>query len=307
MGQAKARGGRSDRVAQAVERVNAANGQTTTLLLLDRNVVSVIKDAVADKEQKGEKEQRMLEFLREIDTSQHAVSPLPSLIEGEHGREDSSSEKTAQLEKETDAVARFFQFARTDSAYLNGVKDTFAEVFSGFLEGNSNARATFREKATPLVIQAVAVDRRRGIEDQLVGIAVSVGLERTDGIVVLFIACLYGNRHSRDVLKLSKPEKWFNVLNDLYLIPRIGLVKSVARALPIPLKVRLLTLDGGLEQVLRNVRIVEGNVTSDGEVRMQLRYLPPLFTDLSEGDAIEVLNRLNSPNGYGRACDSAHD
>jgi hypothetical protein len=85
--------------------MNATNVQTDTLFLLDRNVVSVLKIAIAGNEQKGEKEQRMLDFLRGVDSPQYAISPLPSLMEGEHGREDNVTEKTKQVEKETEAVA----------------------------------------------------------------------------------------------------------------------------------------------------------------------------------------------------------
>ncbi|MGD6771332.1 hypothetical protein VQ049_13470, partial [Staphylococcus arlettae] len=86
-------------------------------------------------------------------------------------------------------------------------------------------------------------------ENKLAELAISDGLETTDSIVVLFVACLYGNLDARKVLKPTKPDSTYNVLSDVHLSPRIALVKSVARELPIQLKVRFLTLDGGLEQV----------------------------------------------------------
>ncbi|SPA02785.1 hypothetical protein CBM2626_B30103 [Cupriavidus taiwanensis] len=283
--------------------MNSTNVQTDTLFLLDRNVLSVIKVAIAGKEQKGEKEQRMLDFLRGIDVPQYAISPLPSLMEGEHGREDNVTEKTKQLEKETEAVSRFFRYARTDSAYLNSAKDMFARIFAGLREADWDARAAFRMKAVPLIIDPVAPVARKAVEDKFSELAISGGLERTDGIVVLFLACLYGNPDARKVLKPSKPYATYNVLSDVHLIPRIALVKSVARELPIQLKVRFLTLDGGLEQVLNNVRIVLPEVTGDGKLQMQVKYLPPLFTDLSEDDAIDLLNRLNNPAQPSKAAD----
>jgi len=275
--------------------MNSASIQTDTLFLLDRNVVSVIKVAIAGKEQKGNKEQRMLDFLRGIDMPQYAISPLPSLMEGEHGREDNVTEKTMQLEKETEAVSRFFRSARTDSEYLKSAKDMFAQLFAGLREADWDARAAFRTKAAPLIIEPVAPAARRAVEDKFAELAISGGLKRTDGIVVLFVACLYGNLDARKVLKPTKPDSTYNVLSDVHLIPRIALVKSVARELPIQLKVRFLTLDGGLEQVLDNIRIVFPEITDDGELQTQVKYLPPLFTELGEDDAIDLLNRLNTP------------
>jgi len=275
--------------------MDSTNVQTDTLFLLDRNVVSVIKVAIAGNEQKGEKEQRMLDFLRGIDSPQYAISPLPSLMEGEHGREDNLIEKTKQVEKETEAVARFFRSARTDSEYLNSAKDMFAQIFAGLREADWDARAAFRTEAAPLIIDSVAPAARRAVEDKLAELAISGGLDRTDGIVALVVACLYGNQDARKVLKPTKPDATYNVLSDVHLIPRIALVKAVARELPIQLKVRFLTLDGGLEQVLDNVRIVLPEVTDNGELQMQVKYLPALFTELGEDDAIDLLNRLNTP------------
>lgn len=273
--------------------MNSNNVQTDTLFLLDRNVVSVIKVAVAGQEQKGKKERNMFGFLRKIDAPQYAISPILSLMEGEHGREDNEAEKIKQLEKETEVVASFFRSARTDSTYLKSAKDIFAQIFSGFLEVDWNARAAFRAKAAPLIIDKVAPTARRTVEKRLVELAASEGLDRTDGMLVLFVACLYGNQDARNMLKLTKPDATYNVLSDVHLIPRVALIKSVARDLPIQLKVRFLTLDGGLEQVLDNVRIVQPKVSDDGELQMQVKYLPPLFTDLSGSDAIELLNRLS--------------
>ncbi|WP_116603024.1 hypothetical protein [Cupriavidus alkaliphilus] len=283
--------------------MNSINVQTDTLFLLDRNVLSVIKVAIDGNEQKGEKEQRMLDFLRRIDVPQYAISPLPSLMEGEHRREDNVTEKAQQLEKEAEAVSRFFRAARTDSEYLKSARDIFARIFAGLREVDWDARAAFRTKAVPLIIDPVAPAARRAVEDTFAELAISGGLERTDGIVVMFVACLYGNRDARKVLKPTKPDATYNVLSDIHLIPRIALIKSVARELPIQLKVRFLTLDGGLEQVLENVRIVQPEVTGDGKLQMQVRYLPQLFTELSEDDAIDLLNRLNTPAQPGKPAD----
>ncbi|MCE4548042.1 MULTISPECIES: hypothetical protein [unclassified Caballeronia] len=283
--------------------MNSTNIQTDTLFLLDRNVVSVIKVAIAGNEQKGEKEQRMLDFLREIDAPQYAISPLPSLMEGEHGREDNLAEKAKQLEKETEAVARFFRSARTDSEYLKSAKDMFAQIFTGLREADWDARAAFRTQAAPLLIDPVAPAARRAVEDKLAELAISGGLEKTDGIVVLFVACLYGNLDARKVLKPTKPDATYNVLSDVHLIPRIALVKAVARDLPIQLKVRFLSLDRGLEQVLDNVRVVLAEVTGDGELQTQVKYLPPLFPELVEDEAIDLLSRLNTPAQSSKAAD----
>ena len=62
--------------------------------------MDVIKIAVSGKNQKGAPQEEMLAKLRQWDTPAYAFSPLLSLIEGEHGREDSAAEKAAGQMKE---------------------------------------------------------------------------------------------------------------------------------------------------------------------------------------------------------------
>lgn len=270
-----------------------ADRETETLFLLDRNVISVIKDANAGKEQKGEKQHDMLEYLRSIDAPQYAVSPLLSLIEGEHGREDTYIEKSRQLRKETGELASFFDCVSTDSDVLSNLNDTFAHMFTGLREGNADARALFRKDASPLVIHPVARNRRGAIEAQLLELAASYFLQTTDAIVVLFLACLYGSAHARKVLKPSRPTETYNVLSDIHLIPWVGLIKAEASRASSHLNVQVLTLDGGLDQVINSIEFVNVVVLGDWDFRMDLRYLPSLFPDLSPNGAIELVLRLN--------------
>jgi hypothetical protein len=47
-----------------------------------------------------------------------------------------------------------------------------------------------------------------------------------------------------------------------------------------------------LEMVLSCVQIATSDVPDLGELQMELRYLPKLFSDLSYDDAIELLHRV---------------
>ncbi|MBR8058927.1 hypothetical protein [Burkholderia dolosa] len=102
--------------------MNSPAVQTEAIFLLDRNVVSLIKDAVAGKTQTDAKKQAYLEWLRTLDVPAHSISPLLSIMEGEKGYEDSIREKAASLEKETHAVGLFFECASTDAAHLLGFR-----------------------------------------------------------------------------------------------------------------------------------------------------------------------------------------
>lgn len=269
---------------------------TETVLLLDRNAVALIKDAVAGKPQTDEKKRAALDALRALDVPEHSISPLLSIIEGERGREDTADEKAGCLEKETDVAGQFFRQANTDAAHLNGLKQVAAELFAGMKESLWNERANFLMKAAPLVVQKVPENKRQGVEGKLVQLANACGLAPNDGIVILFLACLYGSDAARKVIKPTRPNA-YNVLSDLHVIPRLGMVKAVAGMLPRPVKVRFWTLDEGLFGVLSHVDIVESRFAADGELQMEVRYNPTLFPDLITGAddtsaAIAMLQRI---------------
>ncbi len=234
----------------------------------------------------------MLAHLKEIDAPQNAISPIMSLMEGEKGRPDSPTEKDEQVEKETDVVSRFFKRARTDSSHLINNKEIFIKIFSGYREGSSDARAAFREKAIEVVFNKVPSNKRRSAENLLFRTAEFCGLNKNDVIVVMFIACLYENDDARDILKLKDLHKIHNVLSDIYLIPRIGLVKWVAESQNMRIKIKLLTLDEGLEKVLSNVKVSWRLDRGQSEPDLFVEYLPELFTALPENDARALLGRL---------------
>jgi hypothetical protein len=215
-----------------------------TVFLLERNVVVLTKDTVVDGKQRDTKKQAYLNWLRTLDRLENGFSPLLSIMEGEKGRCDSAVEKAACLEKETDAVGRFFTQASTDAGHLHAFADEVAAMLSDVQESQWDDRAAFFTSAAPLVVQKVAQRERRGVEDALVRLASESGLSTDDAIVMLLLACLYGNDAACRVLKPASQDA-YNVLSELHVISCVGLIKAVAQQSPAPVRVRFLTLDEG--------------------------------------------------------------
>jgi hypothetical protein len=261
---------RENHDAQKRPHMNTHN-QTETLVLLDRNVVSVVKYANAGKRQKGAKEQAMLERLRAIDKPFHSVTPLLSLIEGEHGHKPSAEELMAGLTKETRALDAFFELATTDSRLLTEMASVFVETFTDMQEVREDGRAQLLARGAFLVVQKIAPAKRRAVEEKLRDIAEDLRLDRGDAALMLLMACLYGNDLARDVIKpsqlIKKPsgaDKAYNVLSDIHRIPLLESIRIQARKSPIPLDVQFWTLDEGLDHVLKNVAVAASGIGARG-------------------------------------------
>jgi hypothetical protein len=166
-----------------------------------------------------------------------------------------------------------------------------AQIFTSSQESQWDERADFLVKAAPYVVQKVAARKRRGVENELVRLALETGLTANDAIVILFLACLYGNNAARKVIKPNEPNT-YNVLSDVHAISRVGMVKAAARHLAWPIKVRFHTLDEGLRDVLQHVSIIHPGFTSAGGLAMQIRYGLRLFPELAARDSIALLQRL---------------
>ncbi|MFL9951127.1 hypothetical protein PQR68_34575 [Paraburkholderia agricolaris] len=263
---------------------------TPTVFLLDRNVVALIKDAAVEGRQRDAKKQAYLDWLRTLDLSENGFSPLLSIMEGEKGHADSAAEKAACLETEADAVGRFFTRASTDAAHLRLFAAGVAAMLSGLQESQWDERSAFFTSAATLVVQKVAQRKRRSVEDELVRLAAESGLATDDAIVMLLLACLYGSDAARRVLKPARPNA-YNVLSDLHVISRVGLIKAIAQQSPVPVRVRFLTLDEGLFGILDHIGIVRPRLTATGGWAMQIRYSPALFPLLSAADSIALMRR----------------
>ncbi|WP_434526406.1 hypothetical protein [Photorhabdus asymbiotica] len=263
------------------------------MYLLDRNVVNLIKNVVAGKELTDKRKLYYVQFLRRIDTPMSYISPLLSIIEGECERENSAEEKAACQEKESEALRQFFSVANIDSDQLDASRDDCAACFTTYREGQWGAREVFFRQAVQFIATKVSKNKRSAIEQNLICAARSAGLSANDSLLILCLACLHGNDDARKVINPHCPNA-YNVLNDLHVISRIGLIKAIAKQSGIPMITRFITMDQGLERVLSNVRIVETDLRDVHSVQMKLRYLPELFPELDHARYCALMTKLTS-------------
>jgi hypothetical protein len=261
------------------------------LFLLDRNAVSCIKDANDGKETTDEKKRALLERLRGMDQTGLVVSPLLSIIEGEKGRVDTAEEKAACLIKEAGAVAQFFKNARVDSSFLLDNVGRASEIFAGPIEELWDLREQFLKFAFPLLGGGVRKEERADVEAHLIAEARRIGLEAIDPSLMLCLAALYGVGAARELLKPTKA-KFYNALSDLHIISRLGLLLAIARKRQAMLSIEVVTLDAGLDGVLKGLELVGQSIRDDGYIQHQVRYSVSLFDQLSEDEALDLMDRV---------------
>jgi hypothetical protein len=266
---------------------------TPFLHLLDRNAVALIKDSNAGKIQTDKKKIDFLRRLRQLDSERDYVSPLLSIMEGEHSRKDTAEEKVACQRKESGAVRRFFKLANTDSDFLDANGNVLGQVFTEYREGGWIAREAFLRAAAPLISSAVKKNERKTIEDQLIAMALEAGLTQLDPLLVICLACLYGSEDARKLIKPSNLNT-YNVLSDLHVLSRVALVQSVAGDHGAALRVRVVSRDSGLMGVLSHIELVDCKLRAEGELQLTLRYGEGLFPALSNDHYLNLLDKLIS-------------
>ena len=264
------------------------------LYLLDRNAISLIKETNAGKVQTERKKIKFLSDLRSLDRAGSYFSAILSIIEGEHGKEDTAEEKAACQRKESESLRQFFKIARLDSDYLDSTSSTFAHIFTEHREAGWERRGLFCTAAAPLITHPVKREKRRGLESRLIAIAKDFKLEATEPTVVLALACVYGSEDARRVIKPAKFNA-YNVLSDLQILSRINMIASIGTDWNCSLQFTFLSMDSGLNGVLKHIKVLERNMT-EGTLNLRFQYSGGLFPGLTQAEHIDLLHRLIDAN-----------
>jgi len=259
------------------------------IYLLDRNVVSIIKDSNSEKPQKGKK----LELLNKIrfrDDKRSIFSPLLSILEGQHGRRETKEEINATIEKESKHIKTFFKHAIIDSDFLIKNNELISDLISKEREIKSDEYMSFLGYASRLIYQPLSEDTRKATLADLIKHANSLGIPLGHPVFMCCVATIFGSQEARKVVK-PKKEKYdaHNALSDIILISRINNIKLLKRNNEIILK--FITLDHSLEKFISMVSVIEITPSSDGCFQ-RLSYNRKLFPCLGESEYQNLMKQL---------------
>lgn len=261
-----------------------------TMYFLDINAMDVIKK-LANNRHLDSRKVALLARLRDVDRPGNKVSCLLALMEKVNDRRGALSDHQLRAEIENDvALTRsFFADAKP------GDPDTFhLDYFDGvrglLVEQDEPSYLTFLKAVNDHHRLASIVSPRKRFDKtkEVVATADALGIIRVHPLVVLCLACIYGNRDARKVMKFkADPQNYEteNVLADVMTIGRflghqIELEEMGACGKSSVRRVEYVTDDAGLAAVLRCYRGSSISYTNLG-TRQQIRTTGRMeFADL---------------------------
>lgn len=195
-----------------------------TVYQLDRNVVIEVEHAL------GSKGTPFLERLRAIDIPGNVVSPLLSVTEG-HVKEKRDVESfQASLDRETAALDRFFQHARTDTTSLREVANLGA-AFVAEVRATQDVDIGFIKQVQKNFHQLTAQDQARAEYAKAKELIASSERPLSDKLSLACIATALGSKAARGVMKPRKEpddSHAFNALADLEKLSLLNYMRALS-------------------------------------------------------------------------------
>lgn len=262
-----------------------------TICLLDRNIISDIKDFMRTGSAKN------ISLAKEQDKPYNIISTLSSTLEGSKGNLQTLSEFDETTEEETRLISLFYKRARVDSSFLktntlNSYTTLYQDLKSRlelFSPVISLVQSSFGLHNTP------SKARARELEDTLVEFAHLNKIPLTGVPAICIISSIYGNPYSRKILKpqttiLSEKEKSdaaYNTLYDLEIAKRLIMLKATILRNN-DTNIKFITRDQGLKKFIECVsqshcaqvtETMAGDTIVNFEIPLDDQLLPTLRTD----------------------------
>lgn len=278
-----------------------------TIYFLDICSISHIKTFLSTKSFKDDNHEESIRKLREIDLTHNGVSYLSALMEKASDQRNnlSSGEFVAEARRDWDAMRAFFENARVVESW-DFVENYAIDLFGAHPEQSVPAYLAFLQFANDQGLHnAISTKNRLKMAQALCDKAHELGISKSHPIVLVTIACVYGCKDAREVMRFAgNPENFNpgNALGDIQSISRAaGLLTDLVRQAGAEgahfRNGRFLTADSPLNRMMRyfTMRSVTAMEMPGGAAHIfSLRVdAPSVFPDLF-GDDREPLNEKSN-------------
>ncbi|MEA1988960.1 MAG: hypothetical protein U9N57_07120 [Pseudomonadota bacterium] len=263
---------------------------TNKILILDRNIVSIIKSVNEGSHPLRPDQLEMICYLRRNDRNVTAVTPLLSIIEGQAGAPESPDEMEKTIEEEGAALQPFFQKARVDSGYLLASAKSTSQIFVDS-DAQYNAKYDcFLKEANQLLVNKVKKNDRWSVKEKVCDLACKHGVPLGHPVVMCCLSALFGLGYSRKLLKFKQSGyEPYNARSDLLIISRLFRIKHSAKKVNPNIRVKFLSLDKALQEFISMVDVTSTVLQEDG-IELEVHYNKKLFPDLTEKEYLKLAN-----------------
>ncbi len=188
-----------------------------TIYFLDRNIISIIKEADSQKEINDEYKKDILRRLKSLDCKSNIFTAFFSLFEGQHGRIECLSEVSETAEKEVKVLESFFQLATIDRLFVEELRKLYCEAKdSNEYKVNIENKINFLKDVNQYLYQPLKDKDKYDARDKIIEIQknkYSKYLDKFNPVVLSALYCLYGNDICKKILKPKKDVNKTNYYN----------------------------------------------------------------------------------------------
>lgn len=270
------------------------------VIILDRNVISLIKEANLGKVISDSNKLNMLSQLNELDIPENKISPIFSIIEGQKGRKESFEEKRNTAEIETDELKKFFKKAIIDTYPLDHIGYLYAslDIDRSYLN-TKVAIGKFLKRASKLISNPISENKRRSIADNLIELAKECKISSYEGgkfALFLGLLCLYRDNNALKVVKYKKAKKinLYNALNDIFHFINFIKIKAHLANFHSFTAIRFITDDKSLSGLFDYVEDISEKVIDDKKlVAYKLNFYQERIKFLPN-DILEIFQKYDT-------------
>lgn len=181
--------------------------KTKTVYFLDRNIISIIKDANVGKIIDDQNKKDILSHLYKIDSINSIITPMFSLFEGQHGRIEYDNEVFDTVDKELNVLKNFFKKAKVDDLFISNFKLFEQAKVSIEYKNNVEDKISFLEDINDYLYQPLSsADKPNAIKEilHIQGEKYGACFDKLNPVVVASLCCVYGNDICKKILKPKK-------------------------------------------------------------------------------------------------------
>lgn len=262
------------------------------LILLDRNILSIIKEYNKNKLVDSGK-LKLAQLLKDYDREENFISVIFTVIEGNKARKENEEEKARTLVSDSLALQEFFTYADYETKLIKSKiqNQIYGEHLCGTRNWEEEERfELFLTKISPIISQPISPSTRIQVIKKLCIIAREFYISLNNPLGFAVALTVFNDPDARKILKPKSTQsdsndKWlYNVMSDLHSIRILYEFKNQLEGKFID-NIIFVTADKALDRFLARITFHKVQ-QKDSTISRRLIYQPIQFSFSFHGLAL---------------------